>query len=57
MPKFSVDFVIEPDGREISFEIESETSKAAMVAASERLNMEPGDLLHTIHVHIGCPHS
>lgn len=55
MPKFTVDFVIEPSGRDVSMEIESDTSKQAMEEALFQLKLEQNELLHTIHAHIGRP--
>lgn len=57
MPKFNIDFVIEPEGREVSMTIDSDTSKQAMEEALFRLELNPDELLHTLHAHIGRPHS
>ena len=53
--KWNVDFVIEPDGREISVEIEAPDSRLAMYWALADLRLAPGELLHTLHAHIGRP--
>ena len=57
MPKFTVDFVIEPDGREVTMTIVSDTSKQAMEEALFQLEMRPDELLHTLYAHIGAPHA
>lgn len=57
MPKFAVDFLIEPEGREVEMDIDADTSKEAMAKALTQLEMKPDELLHTVFAHIGRPRS
>lgn len=52
---WGIDFLIEPRGREVSIDIEAESSREAMIEALTMLELEPDELLHTIHAHIGRP--
>ena len=52
MPRWNVDFIIDPD-REVSVEIVANTARDAMMEALGNLELDPSEALHTIHAHIG----
>jgi hypothetical protein len=55
MQQWTVDFTIEPGGREATLSVEAVTSKEAMIAAVTDLELGAGEMLHTVFAHIGPP--
>jgi hypothetical protein len=55
MYQWAVDFIVEPGGREATEMVEACTSREAMILALTRLELAPGELLHTLSAHIGAP--
>ena len=55
MKNWTVDFIIEPHGREVSTEVDAPTSRIAMMLALDALDLQPDELLHTLYAHIGMP--
>jgi hypothetical protein len=56
MPKYQIDIVIEPMGREISMgEVAAKNSIEALQWALKALKLEPEETLHSIYAHIGQP--
>jgi hypothetical protein len=53
--KWNVDFIIEPNGREFSVEMEAPDSRLAMFWALADLRLAPNEMLHSLHAHIGQP--
>ncbi len=55
MQQWTVEFLIEPGGREVTATVDAASSKEAMIAALTKLELERGETLHTLFAHIGMP--
>lgn len=55
MTKWAIDIGLEPSGRDVEMEIEASDGREAVKLAMDRLEMRPGELLHTIFTHVSRP--
>jgi hypothetical protein len=47
---WNIDISIEPSGRDFNTQVAADEGKEAVRAALERLEMDPGEMIHVIHV-------
>jgi hypothetical protein len=58
MPLWTINLTLwHPHGyREVEMRVAAVSSRAALMKAIARVRLRPGELFHSMHVHIGAPH-